>query len=63
MKTRLPILVVMLCSVAHYAYSQTNTVSDTIRGTAHSVDSFNPLYKGQLGKGLIDIEAGVKSVH
>ncbi len=38
-------------------------VSDCIRGTAHSVDSKNSLYKGKLGKGIIDIEAAVKSVH
>lgn len=39
-----------------------NVVKDAIRGTAHSVDTVNPLYKGLLGKGIIDIEAAVKSV-
>ena len=40
-----------------------NSVTDAIRRTARSVDTYNPLYKGQLGKGMIDIEAAVKSVH
>ena len=38
-------------------------VTDCIRGTAHSVDSKNLLYRNKLGKGIIDIEAAVKSVH
>lgn len=38
-------------------------VTDCIRGTAHSVDNKNIPYKGKLGKGIIDIEAAVKSVH
>jgi subtilisin family serine protease len=29
--------------------------------TAHSLDRNNPAYKGQLGRGIIDIEAGVKA--
>ena len=36
-------------------------VQDTIRATAHSVDNQNKSYKGQLGKGIIDIEAAVKA--
>ena len=39
-------------------------IRDCIRNTARSVDSVNSkAYQGQLGKGIIDIEAGVKSVH
>lgn len=33
-----------------------------IRGTARSVDEFNPQYLDLLGNGLVDIEAAVKSV-
>jgi subtilisin family serine protease len=37
-------------------------VKDTIRATARSVDAVNPVYKGQLGKGIIDVEAAVRLV-
>jgi thermitase len=37
-------------------------VKDAIRGTARSVDNVNPLYKGMLGKGIINIEGSVRSV-
>jgi subtilisin family serine protease len=40
-----------------------NGVKEAIRGTARSVDNVNDPYKGKLGKGLIDIEAAVKSAH
>ncbi len=36
-------------------------VQDYIRATARSVDNQNKPYKGQLGKGIIDIEAAVKA--
>jgi subtilisin family serine protease len=35
-------------------------VKESIRGTARSVDEVNPLYRGRLGKGIIDIEASLK---
>jgi subtilisin family serine protease len=37
-------------------------VKSTIRNTARSVDDVNPAYRGQLGKGVIDIDAAVRSV-
>jgi subtilisin family serine protease len=39
------------------------SVVSAIRKTAHSVDSVNPAYHGQLGNGMIDIEAAVKCVN
>lgn len=39
----------------------TEQVKGYIRNTAHSIDDKNKLYKGQLGKGIIDIEAAVKA--
>jgi subtilisin family serine protease len=38
-----------------------NVVITVIRKTAHSVDRNNPAYKGLLGRGMIDIEAAVKT--
>ncbi len=38
-------------------------VKDYIRSTARSVDNQNKAYKGQLGKGIIDIESAVKAAH
>ena len=38
-----------------------DVVVSTIRNTAKTVDGANPAYKGNLGKGLIDIESAVKS--
>ncbi|HLJ54409.1 MAG TPA: S8 family serine peptidase, partial [Chthonomonadaceae bacterium] len=35
------------------------SVVSIIRKTAHSVDNVNPLYKGLLGNGIIDIESAV----
>lgn len=37
-------------------------IKSAIRGMARSVDSVNPLYKGALGKGLIDIAATIKKL-
>jgi subtilisin family serine protease len=37
-------------------------IEEAIRGTARSVDALNPAYRGELGKGIIDIEASVRSV-
>ncbi len=34
-------------------------VAGDIGGTAHNIDTFNPLYHGQLGKGIIDVQAAV----
>jgi subtilisin family serine protease len=36
-------------------------VKTFIRNTAHSVDSVNPAYRGQLGNGVIDMDAAVKA--
>jgi Subtilisin-like serine proteases len=49
--------------VSRYPTLDASKVSDSIRSTAHTVDNVNPLYSGQLGKGLIDVEAGVKLTH
>jgi subtilisin family serine protease len=38
-----------------------DVVVSTIRGTAHRLNRMNPTYRGQLGRGIIDIEAAVKS--
>lgn len=39
--------------------SNANLVFERIRGTAITLDPFNPLYLGKLGKGIIDIEASL----
>jgi subtilisin family serine protease len=36
-------------------------VKSLIRKTAHPIDDMNPAYKGQLGNGVIDIDAGVRA--
>lgn len=36
-------------------------VKDIIRATAHSVDNVNPAYDGELGEGMIDIEAALRA--
>lgn len=37
------------------------SVISSIRKATHSVDAFNPTFKGQLGNGIIDIEMAVKN--
>jgi thermitase len=48
--------------VSRYPTADARKVSDSIRATAITVDNVNPSYSGELGKGIIDIEAGVKRV-
>jgi subtilisin family serine protease len=38
-----------------------DVVITVIRKTARSVDGYNPAYKGLLGRGIIDVEAAVKT--
>lgn len=46
-----------------YSTLGAEAVEERIRETAHSLNALNPLYTGQLGNGLIDIQASLSAVY